>query len=119
VLQEIPTKPGEYVTYACYDVAASHDIKTIIGKGLVRESLSLDTYKMNNKISEVKDAAGHGQGVRYVDFQPTMKCKIQNCTFTCWYQSTTVTTSLTSMHKGWLEDYEEVHRKLLIRLFLF
>jgi hypothetical protein len=69
----------------------------------------MDTYKLNNQICEVKDACGRGQEIRFIDFQSTVKCAKQNCTFTRWYQSKTVTSSLTSMHKGWSEEYESCH----------
>jgi hypothetical protein len=80
-------------------------MKTIIKEALLCDGNCKDTYKLNSQLTEIKDAAGRGQEVRFVDFQFMMKCLFQNCAFVRWYQSKTVTTSLTSIHKGYWDDY--------------
>jgi hypothetical protein len=80
-------------------------MKTIIKEALLPDGNSKETYKLNCQLTEIKDTAGQGQEVRFVDFQFMMKCIHQNCTFVHWYQSKTVTTSLTSIHKGYWDNY--------------
>jgi hypothetical protein len=60
---------------------------------------------LNSQIVEVKESAGRGQEAKFVDFQLMAKCDHQNCTFLCWYQSKTVSSTMTSIHKGWWDDY--------------
>jgi hypothetical protein len=80
-------------------------MKSIVQKALLYDGSSRETYMLNSQIVEVKESAGRGQEVKFVDFQLMVKCDHQNCTFSRWYQSKTVSSTMTSIHKGWWDDY--------------
>jgi hypothetical protein len=61
-------KPNsEYTDFHCINATSLHDMESIAQKALLYDGSSCETYLLNSQIVEVKESAGRGQEVKFVD----------------------------------------------------
>lgn len=68
-------------------------------------ALGSSVYQNNLECNLVKTCTGRGGEVKFIDYEYMLHDVYHRCTFARWYQSKQVSTTMTSLHKGYRDDH--------------